>query len=357
MIEAAVALARPNSATCERNAIIPDRIALERDAFAPARERAESFRRELPLDEAAWHDRVARKLFELPARWRANRALDLDRILSEKDSSALDGLLGTAVSHLPVPGLSPDRPISASAIQNLLGCPHAFFLGHILGFDEPPALPPQREIGQPHYGHLFHTVAAEFYARHGVSFCAREHDFPDWLLIADPIIDGVFREFVKEHPLGGEAVRAQQWERLQRDVRELLDYDWRGARCVRFVAVERPFGQPIPVELLALWDGKGQWDTRPESGAWVAERNGHGWMMDLAGLTWEEPAGLGIRQTERAYLDAERRRVIYVAATRARELAVVPRAGAVQPGRFVCGRAASCKAALSGAGCCSRRTE
>jgi ATP-dependent helicase/nuclease subunit A len=67
------------------------------------------------------------------------------------------------------------------------------------------------------------------------------------------------------------------------------------------------------------------------------ERDGRGWMVDLAGLTWEEPAGLGIRKTERAYLDAERRRVVYVAATRARDLLVVPKAGDVLPGRFVCG--------------------
>ena len=59
--------------------------------------------------------------------------------------------------------------------------------------------------------------------------------------------------------------------------------------------------------------------------------------MDLAGLTWEEPAGLGIRETERRYRAAEKRRVIYVAATRARDLLVIPKAGEVQPGRFVCG--------------------
>jgi ATP-dependent helicase/nuclease subunit A len=67
------------------------------------------------------------------------------------------------------------------------------------------------------------------------------------------------------------------------------------------------------------------------------ERDGRGWMVDLAGLTWEEPAGLNIRQTERAYLDAERRRVVYVAATRARDLFIVPKAGEVPPRRFVCG--------------------
>jgi hypothetical protein len=31
-------------------------------------------------------------------------------------------------------------------------------------------------------------------------------------------------------------------------------------------------------------------------------------MIDLAALTWEEPAGLGLRQSGRAYLSAARRR-------------------------------------------------
>jgi ATP-dependent helicase/nuclease subunit A len=60
-------------------------------------------------------------------------------------------------------------------------------------------------------------------------------------------------------------------------------------------------------------------------------------MINLDKLTWEEPSGLGIREAEQKYLDAERRRVAYVAATRARDLLIVPKAGTVQAGRFICG--------------------
>jgi ATP-dependent exoDNAse (exonuclease V) beta subunit len=108
-----------------------------------------------------------------------------------------------------------------------------------------------------------------------------------------------------------------------------------GTEAVQVITVHQAKGLEFPV--VAIWDGKGRWDTRPESGAWRMERDGRGWMIDLSQLTWEEPAGLGIRQTERAYLDAERRRVVYVAATRARDLFVVPKAGDVPAGRFVCG--------------------
>lgn len=252
ILEAAAALARPNRATGERIALIPDRTALQRDAFAPAREEAARFRKELPLDEAAWHDGVAHGALGLPRRWRGVRALDLDRVqrlVNDGAPGAMDGLLGALVSDVSVPGLSPDRPISPSGIEKLLVCPHAFFLEHLLGFEEPAAPPPQREIGQPAYGLLFHAVAVEFYTRNGTSFCAREGKLADWDAVADQIVDRAFQEFLKEYPLVGDAVRAQQRERLRRDLRELLEYDWEAAKDTRFVGVERTFGERIPVEL------------------------------------------------------------------------------------------------------------
>ena len=58
--------------------------------------------------------------------------------------------------------------------------------------------------------------------------------------------------------------------------------------------------------------------------------------VQLGRVALLEPADRDLRQTEKAYLDAERRRVIYVAATRARDLLVLPRTGAPGPDKLVC---------------------
>ena len=108
-----------------------------------------------------------------------------------------------------------------------------------------------------------------------------------------------------------------------------------GAEAVQVLTVHQAKGLEFPA--VAIWDGKGQWDARLQASPWRMEREGRGWMVNLAGLAWEEPAGLGIREAEQKFLDAERRRVAYVAATRARDLLIIPQAGSVPAGKFICG--------------------
>jgi RecB family exonuclease len=254
VLEAAAALGRPNRATNERGPTIPDTTSLRRDGFAPARETAAASRRERPLGEAAWQDGVSCHAVGVPPRWRGARSLDLDRVARLRAPDVpgpLDGLLGAAAAaDLPVPGLTAERPISPSALAALLGCPHAFLLETILGFGEPACPPPQREIGQPYYGNLFHAVAAEFYECHGAAFCARRGALRDWLPPADEVVERAFAAFLRQYPLVGEAVRRQQRERLRGDLHELLEYDWeRAGPGRRFVAAERAFGMATGVEL------------------------------------------------------------------------------------------------------------
>lgn len=252
LLEAAAALGRPNAVTGQVGAPIPDAGALRRDAFAPGRQATLDFRRRFPLGESAWQDGVALGALGLPPRWSGVTSLDLDRVAALRnavDAGALDGILGVAAAGIIVPGLTPARPISPSALQVLLQCPHLFLLGNLLGFDEPAAAPPQHEIGQPAYGGLFHLVAEEFYRTHGVAFCAREGRLDAWHERANEVLERVFDRFLEQYPLVGGAVVGQQRERLRRDVHELIDYDWDERRPTRFVAVERSFGRPVPFEL------------------------------------------------------------------------------------------------------------
>ncbi len=244
LLEAAAALARPSSATGERTKTIPDTNALQRDAFIPARQAALRFRRTMPLMESAWHDAVAHAAAGLPPRWRGSPALDLDRLARLPD----DGLLGAAATDIAVPGLTPERPISPSALQVLLQCPYLYLLQRQLGFDEPACAPSLHEIEQPSYGSFFHAVAEEIFRAHGAGFCAGEQTLEAWLAAADPIVDRLFEAFLEQYPLVGNAVRGQQRERIRADVRHLLHYEWQLGRR-RFVATERVFGEPVPVTL------------------------------------------------------------------------------------------------------------
>jgi len=143
-----------------------------------------------------------------------------------------------------------------------------------------------------------------------------------------------FEQLAADEGLDYDAATARVREWVERPV-QLDPPHPVGTEAVQILTVHQAKGLEFPV--VVIWDGKGRWDSRPESGAWRMARDNSGWMVNLAGLTWQEPADLNIRETEQAYLDAERRRVVYVAATRARDLLVVPKAGDVVPGRFVCG--------------------
>ncbi|MEW6272277.1 MAG: PD-(D/E)XK nuclease family protein, partial [Thermodesulfobacteriota bacterium] len=253
-IEAAAALGRPDALTGEALATpVPDARALQRDAFAPARRDADAHLAASPLLASDWLQLVARGGSAPPSAWRAGGALDLARILALRAPDApvgpLDGILGhDAAVRAALPGLSAERPTSASALKTALECPHRFLLERVL-YLTPPAPPcPTGEVDALAYGGLFHEVVEEIYAGHGERICAREHDLEHWRRLAHEIASRRFAELLETYPLVGPDVREQQLARLRRDLDCFLEYEWTGpARAFR--RVELPFGYPEPVRI------------------------------------------------------------------------------------------------------------
>jgi hypothetical protein len=248
ILEAAAALWRPDSSTGERRAMVPDAATLVRDAFRPARAAAITFRHSTPIAPPAWQDAVAAGAVPAPPHWNGGRACALDRLATLREAGPLDGILGGDAQLAAVPGLTPELPISPTGLRDLLQCPYLFLLGNLLHLDGPAAAPTQREIGQPAYGALVHLIAQEFYQAHGPAFCRREDDLDAWRERANLVVEAGFERFLGQYPLGGTVVRETQRERVRRDIHELLAYDWEKSGR-RFVAVERAFGRPDPVEL------------------------------------------------------------------------------------------------------------
>jgi ATP-dependent helicase/nuclease subunit A len=107
-----------------------------------------------------------------------------------------------------------------------------------------------------------------------------------------------------------------------------------GTEAVQILTVHQAKGLEFPV--VVVWDAMCQWNTRVQQSPWRVDRDGHSWILTLDGLKWEEPANRALRQTEQSYLDAERRRVVYVAATRARDRLIVSATGSMKAGSHIC---------------------
>jgi ATP-dependent exoDNAse (exonuclease V) beta subunit len=131
------------------------------------------------------------------------------------------------------------------------------------------------------------------------------------------------------------------WELDRRAALDRLDYDgatelvrsWAeapvfldapeplGESAVRVMSIHQAKGLEFPVVI--LWDGFQTLSDRG-GGLWRLERDGAAWALSLGPIAVEQPSGSGLIAREKVFGESERRRMYYVAATRARDLLVLP---------------------------------
>jgi RecB family exonuclease len=256
-IEAAAAIARPHAVTGAQAMPVPDSAALGRDHFSPARAAAARFRAAHPVSELAWLAGATGPAPLLPPGWSGEPVLALERVewmrFPMGRLGPQDGVLGGGGPFPRVPGLEPERPISASALQQLLQCPRMFLMRRILGWDEPAGAPPLRELDALAFGSLLHRAVETFYRAHGEAFVEGARSIGHWRKVAFALADRLFEEFLSEYPLVGTGVREKERERLRDALGAFLDHDrerYRG-QDRRFVGVEVPFGEDAPLQVAA----------------------------------------------------------------------------------------------------------
>jgi ATP-dependent helicase/nuclease subunit A len=92
-------------------------------------------------------------------------------------------------------------------------------------------------------------------------------------------------------------------------------------QAVLVLTIHQAKGLEFPV--VVLWDGFAKLGARTDGSPWKVTRDGN-WAIQLEGLKAGSKAGSSLIEQERAIEKEEKKRLYYVAATRARDLLVVP---------------------------------
>lgn len=241
MMEALAAIGRPPLG--QGSLVIPDKQMMRRIAFEPARIALDAARERWPVDDRSRLLRASSRS-ELATTWARDTRFPL-RSIPDTAPSSMDGVF-PAGHFLDLPGLSKERPISASALSRLLECPHRFLYERVLGWQPPPELVTEGSIDALSYGTLFHSIAEDFFLQHGAEFSAKSRTLDAWQAEGARLVALHFARFVESYPLVGQDVRSAAEKRLRRDLRSLLASDW--ASNNTFFDVERSFG-PMPLAI------------------------------------------------------------------------------------------------------------
>lgn len=102
--------------------------------------------------------------------------------------------------------------------------------------------------------------------------------------------------------------------------------------ALQILTMHQSKGLEYPVTV--LWDARAKWSANRGGGAFRIDRDGQSWALSLDGLNWrrESSPGRDLGKAEASYANEEKKRLVYVGATRARDLLVLPKAGELAKG-------------------------
>lgn len=256
VLEVATALARPSADGAGGD--VPTAGKLRTTYFAEGAAARARGRRACGASERALQFLVAAPGGEnlpVPVQWMAPGPRDLGRLGALRAAAEashyapVDGVVGPMVRRLQDLG-SEGRPISASALQVLLGCPHRFLLERVLHWREPPQRPTTDTIEPITYGNLFHSICETLLREVGPQLCRKDGSIEWWMRRAEAIADEALDRLLERYPLRGSEARTRERERLVAQLASFVRDEWdRPAR--EFVAAELPFGPPQPIALPA----------------------------------------------------------------------------------------------------------